>query len=313
MSQWSFDCRLSGGVHRNPPLAQKPARASVLRPAFVNAVVASLVLAFATNQCAIAQTSQQKSTQQKRLATQATPYRYSMRYIGSFVGLELGNAHIIANLAGNNFTMAGAVKNSGGVGGLLQPNNILVSSAGVHDPKAIVWKTYHLDHTYSEKNKHRNVDMRNTNGRVEVFAEPGFGPPVSMPVTSAQKREARDPLSTVFAISRHVALTKSCAGTWPIYDGHVRYDLVATQLEPAPIGGVMPGMAIRCLMRYERIAGFKPGKPGEAQKPYPEPIFWFVIDKRPDGSTPFAPIVRMEMPVLLLGSVNVDLTELDIK
>lgn len=298
-------------------------RAPIFRHACLSAVIATLLVACASNLVATAQSGQDKAGQDKAApqksvkrspsASQATPYRYSMRYKGSFVGLELGNAHIIANLAGKQFTMAGAVKNSGGIGGLLQPNNILVSSAGVHDPKAIIWKTYHLDHTYSEKNKHRNIDMNNKNGKVQVFAEPGFGPPGPNPVTSDQKRTARDPLSTLFAISRHVALTRSCAGTWPVYDGNIRYDLVATQLAPAMIGGIMPGMAIRCLMRYERIAGFKPAKAGEVQKPYPEPVFWFVIDKRPDGSTPFAPIVRMEMPVLLLGSVNVDLTELDIR
>lgn len=108
------------------------------------------------------------------------------------------------------------------------------------------------------------------------------------PVTTAQKKEAMDPLSAVTLILTGVKADPAnpCGTVAPVFDGRRRYNIEFTYLKDGKpdVDTVLgKGQAHLCRIRYHQIAGFKPKIMKEGQS-FPPIYGWFV-----DVPSPGAP------------------------
>jgi len=85
-------------------------------------------------------------------------------------------------------------------------------------------------------------------------------------VPAELRRDALDPVATAVAVLAAARTEGGCAGTWPVYDGRRRYDLVAVARGPDAIrpGGysIFAGPAQRCAVTMRPVAGFDPAWKG---------------------------------------------------
>jgi uncharacterized protein DUF3108 len=96
-------------------------------------------------------------------------------------------------------------------------------------------------------------------GSVAAVLEPAEDPGRPKP-TPQQIERTIDPLTALLAIGRAVARTGRCAGTFPVFDGRRRYDLVLHDegVERIEKVGGLPyaGEVRRCPVSAVKIAGF---------------------------------------------------------
>lgn len=120
-----------------------------------------------------------------------------------------------------------------------------------------------------------------------------------------------DPLSAVLMLTEAVALQGNCDAVVPVFDGRRRFDLTAEDLGPADIESskyqAYDGEARHCLVKFERVTGFKEGEMG-VESSYPDNISVFLAAVVP-GLPPVP--VRMEMDHKY-GALRAHLKDIDL-
>ncbi|MBU6371957.1 MAG: DUF3108 domain-containing protein [Alphaproteobacteria bacterium] len=229
------------------------------------------------------------------MATTATPAhadRVLLTFDGSAYGfIPLGHATMDISLGDDSYRAAAQIK-SGGLSALFDRTDLRGVATGAVAGPAVSWRTYDLDHAYARKR--RVVALRATpDGPPQAQITPAFRPSVN-PVSLEEKRVARDPISSIVAMSVAVARTGTCAGAYPTFDGRFRYDLVLrVEGRDRHAGGGYSGPVLKCRMRYVPVSGYD--TPDNMRKRIPEGEIWFALD----GTESFAPPVRVTAPLPL--------------
>jgi hypothetical protein len=174
-------------------------------------------------------------------------------------------------------------------------------SSGLITGDAVRWRSYDLDHHYSHK--HRVIEMRaGDDGAVSAAITPNYRIWGNPPASAAQQRGARDPLSTIVAMSVDVGGTRRCAGDYPTFDGRFYYLL---ELNGGRIdhynGGGYDGDVLKCDLAYIAVAGFEQRDIGRRRVPHGE--VWFALAPH----SRFAPPVHISTP-LSAGAAVVRMT-----
>ena len=100
------------------------------------------------------------------------------------------------------------------------------------------------------------------------------------PVSEDLKHRTVDPLSAALFVTLGSSASRDepCGETVPVFDGKRRYNLNLTYVGTEDINlgrnGGYNGEALRCRLQYERVAGFKPPKPGRTRTPVPPIDIW---------------------------------------
>ncbi len=120
-----------------------------------------------------------------------------------------------------------------------------------------------VDYIHHGGKKNREVEVNFTPEAVTTSARPRFGNYGFPPATPAQRLEAIDPLSAAIAMVSAEG-GDVCNQTLKIFDGRARYNLILTRTGSDKIRTRgYKGPAIKCKIRYERLAGYDKPENGE--------------------------------------------------
>ena len=217
--------------------------------------------------------------------------------------VPLGQASMDVSVRPDGYRV-GATLASGGFAKLFDNTVISANADGAVTPTGPAWSNYALDHTYAKK--HRTTAMRVDPAGVMTDVNPKWLKLGEPPATDAQKRAARDPLSSIVAMAVSVARTHECSGTYPTFDGRFLYELRfkgEVKTGHYKTDGY-DGPVLKCELNYVPIAGYDAKDYAVNLKRTPRAEMWFALTDNPD----FAPPVRLVLP-LGLGSAVLTLTE----
>jgi hypothetical protein len=224
-------------------------------------------------------------------ATPARAERFALEYEGAWLGVaSLGSARLDIAVGDSGYDAIAAIR-SGGLLRLFEKTDLLAASSGVVTPAGVAWRRYDLDHAYSKKRRVTSMRLGEDNA-FRAFITPNYRLWGTPPASDAQKREARDPLSSLVAMSVDVARTGDCRGAYATFDGRFRYDLLLAGGERGRYdNGGYDGPVLKCRMRYQQVAGYDLRNENERRR-LPEGEIWFALV--PDSNV--APPVRVSMP-----------------
>lgn len=111
------------------------------------------------------------------------------------------------------------------------------------------------------RNKRDLTALAYSDGGVSVHTEPPMNPEKASLVPEPVRRGSVDPLSAGIGVIVTAGGPVACTGTYPVYDGRRRYDIVmkpagATVLEPSK-RRMASGPAQRCVVALRPVAGFQ--------------------------------------------------------
>jgi len=230
------------------------------------------------------------------LATPAYADRFSLTYDGVGLGfLPIGGVTIDANVEAESYEVTATLQ-SRGILNLFERTNLRATATGVIANDSVYWRRYDLDHRYSRK--HRTIAMQmSEEGAVVAEIVPTYRLWGDPPTSDEQRRNARDPLSTIVAMAIDVGQTRRCAGAYPVFDGRFYYLLELADGEIDDYrGGGYEGDVLKCSLSYIAVAGFENTDAGRRRIPRGE--VWFAL--MPD--TRFAPPVRIATPLSAGGA-----------
>lgn len=147
------------------------------------------------------------------------------------------------------------------------------------------------------------------NGAVTVQTEPPMAPEKAALVPEAARRGSVDPLSAGIAVIAAAGGASACSGSYPVYDGRRRYDLVMKPLSPAVLEPskrrIASGPAQRCSVKLRPVAGFQADKD--------RPNRFFVEGEERSATIWFAPVQGRTIPMQIeveadIGTVYVHTT-----
>lgn len=227
------------------------------------------------------------------VAAPAAADRFLLRYDGAGLGyIPIGNMTVDADVDDQSYTITVTMA-SGGLLNFFERTNIEATSAGALDGNVVHWRQYNLDHHYSRK--HRTVVMNvGDDGAVSATITPTYRIWGTPPASDEQRRAARDPLSTMVAMSIDAGATRRCGGGYLTFDGRFLYRLELTggQVEHF-YGGGYSGDVLKCKLAYVPVAGFEQRDGGYRQVRNGQ--VWFAL----------APNARFAPPVLISTPLSV--------
>jgi hypothetical protein len=223
----------------------------------------------------------------------AKPQRLLLEYDGGAYGvIPLGRATLDLSLDADGAYRAGATIRSSGLAALFDTTRLEAEALGRVQSSVLGWTNFRLDHAYARKR--RVTYLQPTADDVAAMITPTFSDAGNPPPTPAQRREARDPLSSLMAMAVQVGMSGRCDGTFPTFDGRYRYDLTLRRVGEGRFEAEgFDGRVQRCRIRYRPVAGYR--TPRDMEKRIPEGEIWFALDAA-DG---YAPPVRMAAPLPL--------------
>lgn len=234
-------------------------------------------------------------------ATPAAADRFGMTYEGAAFGVApLGSITVDADVSQDSYEIRASLRSSGLLN-LFERTNLTAQSAGLISDGDVFWRSYDLDHHYSRK--HRQIAMRvGEDGGVHAEITPNYRLWGEPPTSEAQRRESRDPLSSMVAMAIDVGQTRRCSGAYATFDGRFHYVLELSGGEIDDFrGGGYEGEVLRCTLSYIAVAGFESRDAGRRRIPRGQ--VWFALI----GDSTYAPVVRIVTPAST-GGVVVRLT-----
>lgn len=182
-----------------------------------------------------------------------------------------------------------------------------------HRDDTAVQPAYFLTEAFKKDRLKRRVEIAYLDdGSLATLVEPEPDEDDRDDIPESLQLDTFDPLSAVIMLTEAVALQGECNAAVPVFDGRRRFDLTAEDLGPAQIDAnryqVFEGEARHCLVKFERVTGFKKGEMG-VRSSYPDTISVFLAPVEP-GLPPVP--VRMEMEHRL-GALRAHLTDVDVR
>ncbi len=234
------------------------------------------------------------------LPAQVQARTLQMEYDGAAYGvIQLGRARIEATVSGATYAARGDLETAG-LAALFSDARAIGASTGDQAPFPLRARTYSLDHAYRGEKRTWLVDW--SQAPVAVATAPGNPFQTEVPPTEAQRREGRDPLSTILAMGAHITQTGRCDGVFRVFDGLYVYDMTMRSAGNGRYrrrGIDLP--VVKCALRQQRVAGYR--FRADLEKKLPEAEIWFGT---PPGA-PFAVLARFSSR-LPLGVATISLT-----
>lgn len=230
------------------------------------------------------------------LASPAAADRFALTYDGLGLGLvPLGRVTVDADVSEDTYDVTATIR-SGGLLNLFERTNLRAVSSGLIRNGIVHWRSYELDHHYSQK--HRSILLRvGDDGAIQSTIVPNYRLWGDPPATDDQRRRSRDPLSTMVAMAIDVGQSRRCAGAYPTFDGRFHYllELGGGDIDGYHHGGY-EGDVLKCSLSYVAVSGFEQRDAGRRRIPRGEVWFALVPDSR------FAPPVRIATPLSAGGA-----------
>ena len=202
------------------------------------------------------------------LAAPAAADRFSLTYDGVGLGfVPIGGVTMDADVEGDRYAVSATLE-SRGLLNLFERTRLRAESSGLIHNGAVRWLRYDLDHHYSRKR--RTVAMRaGADGSVSAEIVPNYRLWGEPPATDEQRRQSRDPLSTLIAMAIDVGETRRCAGAYPTFDGRFYYllELAGGGVDDVDDAGY-EGDVLRCSLAYIAVAGFEQRDSGRRRIPH---------------------------------------------
>ncbi|MDX2233400.1 MAG: hypothetical protein NW200_02765 [Hyphomonadaceae bacterium] len=235
------------------------------------------------------------------LPAPASAQTWVMRYEGVAYGvLEFGRARVEATVADGRYTARGELDTSA-LAALFAKAQARATAHGALTRADARPSTYDLLHVYRGVRRTWRVDW--STPKVEVKTSPDFPFTSEVPPTEAQRREGRDPLSTIIAMGRAVTDTGRCGGVFRVHDGLYVYDMTLRDIGAGRYReNDIDWPVVRCAIRQKRVAGYL--RRADLDKELPEGEIWFAT---PPGA-PFAVLARFSSR-LPLGAATISLTQ----
>lgn len=212
-------------------------------------------------------------------------------YLGGF---NLGNVGLKTSFSGNGYSAVSKLKTAGVVNSFYEAI-IDASSTGTVAGSGFLPKKYNSN-TNNEK-QNQKVDLTYTAAGIELFADPVYNVN-RFPVSDEMKRGTLDPLSgIVFSLSGvSQNPSKPCGDTVKVFDGRRRYDieLKFDGQDKVKTDGGYSGPAVRCIVTYKQLAGFKPNL--NKGKTVPSIKVWFAELESSSGG----PVKKFMVPVKIM-------------
>lgn len=178
-------------------------------------------------------------------------------------GLKLGEATMEAALGDSGYEVTSVMK-TGGLVEMINDSKYRIVAAGEVSGRSIVPRTYHSVFDGGKKGQVVKLAYDETWLPGPTFSDPPYGKKLEKyPVSEDQKRGSVDPLSGILYLIAGSTVTadKPCGTTVPVFDGRRRYNLNLSykkrERQKIRGGKVYQGKALRCVMEYEQVAGFK--------------------------------------------------------
>lgn len=223
--------------------------------------------------------------------------RFALRYDGVGLGfVPLGTVVLDADVSSDRYAVTATLQ-SRGLLNLFERTQLRAEASGLIQNGAVQWRSYDLDHRYSRKR--RQIAMRvSEEGALSANIVPTYRIWGDPPASEQQRRQSRDPLSTLIAMAVDVGATRRCSGAYPTFDGRFYYllELGGGEIERFNDAGFR-GEVLRCSLAYIAVAGFERRDAGRRR--IPQGRIWFAL--MPD--TRFAPPVRISTPISAGGAV----------
>ncbi len=183
-----------------------------------------------------------------------------------FNGISIGDFKFSSSLSSREYDMDAQASISL-IGGMLFDWKGSTQSRGTITANGPKPGNYNFSYRTSDKKE--QVSLRFTNN---VVTEVSLNPPRGqsgrrIPITQSHLQNVVDPLSALVMLSQartQAQKNAPCTRRLPIFDGKLRYDLIFSYKEKSQIDeGGYKGPVHICRVRYEQIAGHKPGKDDE--------------------------------------------------
>jgi hypothetical protein len=232
------------------------------------------------------------------IATPAAADTFSLEYQGAALAIiPLGSITVDATIEDNSYDIQTHMQ-SGGLLNIFEHMNIAASASGVIDGDRVIWRRYDLDHRYSRK--HRTVAMNvAADGEVVAQINPTYRVWGTPPASDQQRRNARDPLSSMVAMAIDVGEHQRCQGSYPTFDGRFYYRLELSGGARGHFNSAgYDGEVLKCSMAYVAVAGFE-GTDSWGHRRIPQGEIWFALAP----NSRFAPPVRVTTPLSAGGAV----------
>ena len=192
-------------------------------------------------------------------------------------GFHLAQVNVRTVMHEDEYVSVSKVETKGLVDVFASADIQLISTGEVIEGR-VAPRTYNSDQI--EKNKRQLVGLLfGQEGPLEIDANPPYDLE-RFPVSEDLKRRTVDPLSAALFVTLGSTASRSepCGEIVPIFDGKRRYNLNLTYIETEEINlgrdGGYNGEALHCRLEYERVAGFKPPKPGKRKTQVPPIDIW---------------------------------------
>lgn len=236
-------------------------------------------------------------------AAPAHAQTFTADYEGSAYGVvALGKARLTATAGDGRYEATGAMRTVG-LAALFGKAIIAATSAGGIAAGATRPTLYTLDHDYLDVRRLLRLDW--STPEVSIAWTPPRPYSGEIPTSEAQRREGRDPLSTLVTMGAHVAATGQCAGVFRVYDGVYVYDFTMRAGKGAGRyrHGDIDLPVLRCTLQQKRVAGY--ARRSDLAKELPVADIWFAV-------LPGEPVALMTRfsSGLPLGAATISLTRL---
>jgi hypothetical protein len=181
-----------------------------------------------------------------------------------FMGAHIGDFKIHSSVTSRQYSLQANADISAFFGMVSWKG--VTSSYGLNSANGPVPQNYNFRYATSEK--HEAVEIRFQQRMVQdIIINPPVHPGArAVPITAADLQNVVDPLSAIVLLAQARPSRYSggevCNKRLPIFDGHIRYDLVLSPKGTRTIENVgkLHGTAYVCRVSYVPIAGHKAGK-----------------------------------------------------
>tara|TARA_R110002073_G_scaffold328354_2_gene509546 strand:+ start:2270 stop:3091 length:822 start_codon:yes stop_codon:yes gene_type:complete len=239
--------------------------------------------------------------------SQASATQFSAVYSGSVLIFQVADITVSGRVADESYS-ANARFRAAGLAALFTDADIEAEVSGYNGATGLrPWQYRHLNHASS---KNRVIEINFPDGVAEPNINPPFGSMGEPPASTAQRTNAIDPLTGMFALATSFAGNDGapCQGRIPVFDGKARYNL---RLESHGTDRVrnraFRGDALVCHAYYEPIAGYDP-EDQPTERDIADPVVLWLAPYQ-DGSVYFPVRIRANAG---FGGVTVEARSVEI-
>ncbi|UCH75844.1 MAG: DUF3108 domain-containing protein [Rhodospirillales bacterium] len=221
----------------------------------------------------------------------------TLGYEGYFGGLHLLTAEVDLARSDSAYRMETRAQGRGLVGWFIDWSSKAVTEGEIEADGALTPR-WHQREIAQNGRRPKAIQIEYRDDGVPMVARMRVGDEANFREVS-ERRGTMDPMSAVTAIVDQMAAGTACQGSFPVFDGKLRYDVTARMGNPGELKGnkymMYRGQAARCDLVLKAIDGFEEeeyrGSPRERGAPSDDTItltMWFAS---PTNGLPTVPVL----------------------